>query len=229
MIIQCPHPWEVTAGEARQIQEQLRSQVIRRDVLGQVRLVAGVDVGFENDGSVTRAAIAVLSFPRLDLVERAIARRPTRFPYVPGLLSFRETPAVLDALESLENIPDLLLCDGQGFAHPRRFGLACHIGVVSRIPSIGVAKTRLIGTHDPVPLERGKWEPLREEGEVIGAALRTSRGIKPVYVSVGHKVSLATAIEYVLRCTPRYRLPETTRMAHRFASGKETLQRRREH
>jgi len=229
MIIHCPHSWEVTTAEARHIQEQLRSQVIRRDALGEVHLVAGVDVGFENDGSVTRAAIAVLSFPRLNLVERAIARRPTCFPYVPGLLSFRETPAVLDALESLENIPDLLLCDGQGCAHPRRFGLACHIGVVSRIPSIGVAKTRLIGTHDPVPLERGRWEPLREENEVIGAVLRTSSGIKPVYVSVGHKISLAAAIEYVLRCTPRYRLPETTRMAHRFASGKETPQRRREH
>lgn len=229
MIIQCPHPWEVTTAEARHIQEQLRSQVITRDMLGEVRLVAGVDVGFDNDGSVTRAAIAVLSFPQLDLVEGVIARRATRFPYVPGLLSFRETPAVLDALESLENVPDLLLCDGQGFAHPRRFGIACHIGVVSRIPSIGVAKTRLIGAHDPVPLERGNWEPLREEGEDVGAVLRTARGVKPVYVSVGHKVSLATAIEYVLRCTPRYRLPETTRMAHRFASGREAPQRRREH
>jgi deoxyribonuclease V len=221
MIVQCPHAWEVTAGEARQIQERLQSQVIKRDELGTVRFIAGIDVGFENNGSLTRAAIAVLRFPQLELAEKTIAHRPTCFPYVPGLLSFRETPAVLDALESLKHIPDLLMCDGQGVAHPRRFGLACHIGVVSGIPSIGVAKTRLIGTYDPVPYERGKWKPLLDAGEVIGAVLRTSKGVKPVYVSIGHKISLASAIDYVLRCTPRYRLPETTRMAHRFASGKE--------
>ncbi len=221
MLVQCPHTWNVTPAEAERIQEHLRSQVIARDELQGVRLVAGIDVGYEDGGLTARAAVVVLRFPRLELVESAIARRPAAFPYVPGLLSFRETPAVLDALLTLRNVPELLLCDGQGRAHPRRFGLACHIGVVSGIPSIGVAKTRFIGNHEPVLLERGMWQPLCDAGDVIGAALCTSQGTRPVYISIGHKISLATAIDYVLRCSPRYRLPETTRLAHQLASGKE--------
>jgi deoxyribonuclease V len=134
-------------------------------------------------------------------------------------LSFRETPAVLDALHKLRRQPDLLICDGQGVAHPRRFGLACHIGILEGLPSIGVAKKRLLGSHDPLRDERGAWQPLVDGGEVIGAVLRTRVGVKPVYVSVGHRVRLETAIEYVQRCTLRYRLPETTRWAHRLASG----------
>ncbi len=220
MQAQCFHTWNVTPAEAEQIQERLRSQVIDRDELHSVRLVAGIDVAYEDGGSIARAAAVVLRFPHLEFVESATARRAVTFPYVPGLLSFRETPAVLDALLSLRNAPELLLCDGQGRAHPRRFGLACHIGVVSGIPSIGVAKTRFIGNHDPVPLERGTWRPLLDEEEVIGAALCTSKGTRPVYVSIGHKISLATAMDYVLRCAPRYRLPETTRLAHQLASGR---------
>ncbi len=147
-----------------------------------------------------------------------MARRRTRFPYVPGYLSFREAPAVLAALAKLRTRPDLLLCDGQGRAHPRRFGLACHLGVLTGLPSIGVAKSLLLGVHGPLPEPKGSWVALKDKGEVIGAALRTRAGVKPVYVSIGHRVSLATAIDYVLRCTPRYRLPETTRLAHRLAS-----------
>ncbi len=184
-----------------------------------------MDIGFENDGATTRAAVALLRFPELTLHEYAISRRPTTFPYVPGLLSFREVPAALDALAKLAETPDLLLCDGQGYAHPRRFGLACHLGLLSGLPAIGVAKTLLTGRHDPVPDEQGAWQPLTDRGEVIGAVLRTRPRTKPIYISVGHRISLASAIDYTLRCTRSYRLPETTRWAHRLASGKQEDER----
>ncbi|MEW6331394.1 MAG: deoxyribonuclease V [Pseudomonadota bacterium] len=217
------HPrqaWPTGITEARAIQESLRGKVVARDRLGKIRTVAGIDVGFEKDGTVTRAAVVVLDFPGLAPVEQAVARRPTCFPYVPGYLSFREVPAVLAAMKKLRTRPDLLLCDGQGVAHPRRFGLACHLGLLLDIPSIGVAKSRLIGTHGDVPEQKGGWTALEDDGEVIGAVLRTRAGVKPVYVSAGHRISLATAIDYVLRCTTRYRLPETTRHAHRLASAR---------
>lgn len=211
--------WPHTVAEARAWQEALRGRVVTTDRLGTIRFVAGVDVGFEQDGAVTRAAVAVLSFPELKPVEHAVARQATRFPYVPGYLSFRELPAVLAALRKLKTRPDLLLCDGQGLAHPRRFGLACHLGLLTDIPSLGVAKSLLIGKHDRLPQKKGSWVPLRDGRETIGAVLRTRDGVKPVYVSIGHRISLEAAIYYVLRCTTRYRLPETTRAAHRLASG----------
>jgi deoxyribonuclease V len=211
--------WPTGIAEARAIQESLRDKVVARDQLGKIRTVAGIDVGFEKRGTVTRAAVVVLDFPGLAPVERAVARRPTRFPYVPGYLSFREAPAVLAALKKLRARPDLLLCDGQGLAHPRRLGLACHLGLLLDIPSIGVAKSRLIGVHAEVPEPKGGWTALEDDGEIIGVVLRTRAGAKPVYVSVGHRISLATAIDYVMRCTTRYRLPETTRHAHRLASA----------
>ncbi len=152
-------------------------------------------------------------------METAIARRPTQFPYVPGLLSFREIPAVLDALEKINQRPDLLLCDGQGIAHPRRLGIASHLGLLVDIPSIGVAKSRLCGTHATAPETKGAWTPLRSGDEVIGAVLRTRVRVKPLYISLGHRISLESAIAYVLGCVTRYRLPETTRYAHRLASG----------
>jgi len=211
-------PWPTDVAQARALQESLRGKVIAGDKLGVVETVAGVDVGFERAGAVTRAAVVVLDFPGLEPREQAIARQPTRFPYVPGFLSFREAPAVLAALEKLRDAPDLLLCDGQGIAHPRRFGIACHLGVLTDIPSIGVAKSRLVGTHGMVPKVKGAWVPLMDAGEVIGAVLRTRDDVKPLYVSIGHRVSLDTAIDYVLRCTTKYRLPETTRLADRLAS-----------
>ena len=217
------HPWDVTPAQARAIQLEGRARVVTEDRLGEVRHVAGIDVGFEAGGAVTRAAVAVLDFPSLRLVESAVVRLPTRFPYVPGLLSFREIPAVLEALAQLSVPPDLLLCDGQGFAHPRRFGLACHLGVLADLPSIGVAKSRLIGTHGTPAEPRGTWEPLLDGEETIGAVLRTRQGVAPLYVSIGHRVSLPTAIRWVLACTTRYRLPETTRQAHRLASGPAVL------
>ncbi len=214
-----PHAWSVTPTEAIAIQQELRGLVITHDDLPTINTVAGVDVGFEQDGRITRAAVAVLSFADLTLHRHAIARRPTSMPYMPGLLSFREVPAVLDALAQLDPLPDLLLVDGQGYLHPRRFGIACHLGVLTGIPAIGVGKRPFVGEHAPVPNLRGAWEPVRDAGEVIGAALRTRPNTRPLYISVGHRVSLATAIAYVLHCTPTYRLPETTRLAHRLASG----------
>lgn len=213
------HSWPTDVASAREVQETLRSQVIREDALGAVRYVAGVDVGFEDKGRTTRAAVAVLEFPGLALHHQAISRSPTRFPYIPGYLSFRELPAVLQALDRLTVMPDLLLCDGQGLAHPRRFGLACHLGVLTDIPSIGVAKSRLIGVHDDPPKGKGQWVPLMDKGETIGAVVCTRNNVSPVYVSLGHRISLPTAIDYVLGCTTRFRLPETTRWAHRLASA----------
>ena len=213
-----PHAWQVTIEQAREIQHALREQVVHEDAFGPVDLVAGVDVGFPSR-EVARAAVAVLSFPALEPTASACARRAVRFPYVPGYLSFREVPAVLAALEKLQAPPDVILCDGQGYAHPRRMGIACHLGVVTGIPTVGVAKTRLVGDYvEPGPL-RGDWEPLRDGGETIGAVLRTRDRVKPLFVSSGHRVSLDSAIDLVLRCCGRFRLPETTRAAHRLASG----------
>jgi len=155
----------------------------------------------------------------LVLREQAVARRPTAFPYIPGLLSFREVPAVLEALQLLRRLPDMLLCDGQGMAHPRRFGIACHLGVLTDLPAIGVAKSRLLGTCAAVADGKGSRQPLYDKGEVIGTVLRTRRGVQPLYISVGHRVGLESAVDIVLRCTTRYRLPETTRAAHKLASG----------
>jgi deoxyribonuclease V len=220
MKINQRHAWPLTVEEATVIQQQLAVEVITEDQLGTVQYVAGVDVGFEEAGSVTRAAVAVLSFPELELKEHAIAYRPTTFPYIPGFLSFREIPAVLDALEKVTLTPDLILCDGQGIAHPRRLGIACHLGVLIDLPTIGVAKSLLIGKHSELPETRGSWQPLLHRGETIGAVLRTRTGVKPVYVSSGHRISLPTAIDYVMRCTPKYRLPETTRWADKLASNR---------
>lgn len=220
MRIHHEHQWEVSVSEARAIQQSLRQCVVMEDRLGSVCRVGGVDVGFDKRRGLTRAAVAILQFPGLEPLEKSVTVCPTRFPYVPGYLSFREVPAILQALASLRRRPDLLLCDGQGFAHPRRFGLACHLGVLTDLPSIGVAKTRLIGSHEKVPDERGAWTDLTHGEEVIGAVLRTRVGVKPLFISVGHRITLPTACEYVMRCTTRFRLPETTRRADKLASGR---------
>jgi len=214
-----PHPWHLSPAEAIQLQKRLATQVICSDQFTQVDFVAGVDVGFESNNQITRAAVAVLSYPELELVEYAIARRPTEFPYIPGLLSFREIPSVLDALNKIKQTPDLLLCDGQGIAHPRRLGIATHLGIICDLPSIGVGKSRLVGRHEAIPENKGGWTALIDHGETIGAVLRTRTGVKPLYVSIGHKICLETAIKYVMACITRYKLPETTRWAHRLASG----------
>jgi len=214
------HPWDVTPREARAIQERLRRELVPDDRLGRIRRVAGVDVAFPERGRATRAAVAVLDAVSLEVLEQAVVTRATSFPYVPGLLSFREVPAILDALAELGTAPDLLLCDGHGLAHPRRMGLACHLGLVADIPAAGVAKTLLVGDHEGVPDERGAWTALRHEGETVGAVLRSRAGVRPIYVSPGHRIGLSTAVDRVMRCTTRYRLPETTRRADRVASGR---------
>ncbi len=219
MRLAIEHPWNLSPREAIARQRELAALVESGDRLPDViHSVAGVDVGFDAGGQVTRAAAAVLRFPDLAPLHSAIARRPTEFPYVPGLLSFRERPAVLEALRQLPALPDVILCDGQGRAHPRRFGIACHLGVLLDRPTLGVAKSRLIGTHDEPGPNKGDWVPLLDAGEVIGAVLRTRPGVKPLYISGGHRVSLETAIALTLACTTRWRLPETTRAAHGLAS-----------
>ncbi|RMG52351.1 MAG: deoxyribonuclease V [Gammaproteobacteria bacterium] len=221
------HPWPDSPPEARALQERLRNAIITGDAMPRpVRRVAGVDVGFEQGGRVTRAAVAVLDAATLELLEYRIARSPTRFPYVPGLLSFRELPAVLDAFEGLERCPDLLVCDGQGLAHPRRFGIACHLGLLLDLPAIGVAKSRLVGSFREPSMERGSRAPLMDGEETIGAVLRTRSEVRPVFVSVGHRLSLDTAIEWTLRLSPRYRLPEPIRWADGLASRRPSFMRR---
>lgn len=213
------HAWDVSTAEAREIQRKLAGKVILEDEFDAIHYVAGADIGFESNNKITRAAISILELPDLDEIETAIARQATVFPYVPGLLSFREIPCLLAAMQKLGQTPDMVLCDGQGYAHPRRFGLACHLGVITGLPTIGVAKSRLIGEYEEPENMRGAWEPLIDKGETIGAVLRTRVDTRPVYVSVGHRIGLASAVDYVMRCTGRYRLPETTRHAHRLASG----------
>lgn len=212
--------WDLSPAEAVRLQRELSGQVIRQDQLPDINKVAGVDVGFEHSGKTTRAAVAVLSFPSLQLLDYAIIRQPTTMPYIPGLLSFRECPAILAALQALTIVPDLLLCDGQGIAHPRQFGVACHLGVLTGLPTIGVAKSRLCGEHEEIATEKGSQAALLHHGEEIGRVVRTRTGVKPVYVSLGHKITLTTAVRYVQACLTRYRLPETTRWADGLASDR---------
>ena len=173
------HEWDLTPKAAIALQERLRPRLELRYRLGPIERVAGIDVGFEDGGRITRAAVAVLRFPGLEPLEEAVHRQPTTFPYVPGLLSFREAPAVLAALRQLRQPPDLLLCDGQGRAHPRRFGIACHLGLLTGLPAIGVAKSRLVGEYEGPGEEKGAWSPLVHQGEVVGAVLRSRAGVRP--------------------------------------------------
>lgn len=202
--------------EAFREQRRLAAQVVREDRLGDVRLVAGVDVS-AGRAEIARAGIVVLSYPQLDVVERAVAARPIDFPYVPGLLSVREIPAILDVWQRIERTPDLVLVDGQGIAHPRRLGIAAHFGLVAGLPTIGCAKSRLVGSYDEPGPRPGDRSPLRDDGETIGMVVRTKKGANPLFISVGHNVGLDTAVEWVLRLTRGYRLPEPTRWAHNVA------------
>ena len=213
------HPWDVSIAEAKRIQLELAQRVIIQDQYTHPSHVAGVDVGFEQNGKITRAAIAVLKYPELTLVDKSLVRCKTVFPYVPGSLSFRELPAVLEALAVLHIIPDMFLCDGQGIAHPRRLGIASHLGVLTDIPSIGVGKSRLIGTYQEPGVQKGAQSDLVDAGERVGVVLRTRDNVKPLFVSPGHKITISSASQWVLNCTTRYRLPETTRYAHQLASG----------
>lgn len=214
------HHWDLNPQQARALQASLAAEVILEDRLPTVHHIAGVDVGFEDQGATTRAAVVVLRWPDLALMEERIARLETRFPYVPGLLSFRELPAVLKALERLQHRPDLVLCDGQGIAHPRRFGIACHLGVLTGLATIGVAKSRLTGQFTEPGLEAGDHSPLMHQGKQIGIVLRSRRNVRPLFVSPGHNISLQTACQWVSHCATGYRLPEPTRLADKLASRK---------
>jgi deoxyribonuclease V len=219
------HGWSVTVREAIELQGRLAGGVIREDRLGPVRLVAGVDVAYDRRGrsGVARAAVAVFSYPDLALVEQAAVEVAVDFPYVPGLLTFREAPAAIAALDRLSHRPDVLLCDGQGLAHPRRLGFAAHLGLFLDTPSVGVAKSVLVGTYAEPGPEKGDRSPLVDKDEVIGVALRTRPGTRPIFVSIGHRVSLATAIDLVLGCTTKFRLPETTRVADRLSKARNSI------
>lgn len=219
MKIEKLHDWNLSAREAIEIQKQLAYEVIAEDKLSEpIKTVAGIDLGYDIKTDTSRAVVVVLSFPELELLETKEAKMPIQFPYVPGLLSFRETPVAIRALENLQITPDLILCDGQGLAHPRRFGIACHIGLIANVPTIGVAKSILVGKFENLGEERGSVASLIHRNEQVGVALRTKNNVQPVYVSVGHRISLETAIDIVLQCAPKYRLPETTRLADKLAS-----------
>ena len=212
------HRWDLAPREAVVLQRELAGRVRCEDDHGPWRTVAGVDVGLRH--GVARAAVVVLSYPTLQEVAHAVAEAPVTFPYVPGLLSFREAPVALAALAQLDALPDVLIFDGQGCAHPRRLGIASHVGVLLDWPTVGCAKSRLCGQHQGLDTERGSQAPLMDGEERIGVVLRTRHAVRPVYVSVGHRVSLESAVALVLACGAGYRLPEPIRRAHHLASGR---------
>lgn len=220
--IQHAHPWDLSPAEARQIQEALREKVgVRALPVEQVSAVGGVDAAFTKESIV--AAAVVLDLEALEIREQAVVHEPLNFPYIPGLLSFREAPGILTALARLDELPDVLIVDGHGLAHPRRLGLACHLGVLLDLPAIGCAKSVLVGEHAPLGAEVGSTAELIDGDEVVGMAVRTRENVRPVYVSVGHRVDLESAVRLVLACSGGYRLPEPTRRADRLAAeGKKS-------
>lgn len=215
------HPWNLPPDEAQKLQRELSSRVIKEKTFESLRLVAGVDVGFKGDEAI--AAVVVLRYPQMEVVETATAVVPVEFPYIPGLLAFREGPAAVAALSKLRHEPELLIFDGQGLAHPRRMGIATHIGLIFDRSSIGCAKSRLFGTHHEPGPRKGSYVHLYDGDEVIGAVVRTRDNVSPVYVSIGHRIDLDSAIEIVLNCCKGYRLPEPIRLAHQLASGKKLM------
>ena len=213
------HSWQVNVAQALDIQLGLAAKVSKVSEVITPRLIAGVDISAPRAEGIASGAVVVLSYPELRLVETQIVNEKVNFPYIPGLLSFREAPLVLAACEKLTVNPDLILVDGQGIAHPRRMGLASHLGLFLDIPTIGCAKSRLCGSHQVPGTEPGNYAELVDNGEVIGAALRTNLGTNPLYVSIGHKIDLPTVIHWVLACCRYYRPPEPTRLAHLAAGG----------
>lgn len=213
MLPKLQHDWNLSVSDAYLLQQEWSEKVVKTDILSNINTVAGVDVAYAKDSERVIAAIVVLDAVSLAVVETAYADEVASFPYIPGLFSFRELPAIVSAFEKLTITPDLVVCDGQGLAHPRRFGLACHLGVMFDLPSIGCAKSRLIGKYIEPEKKRGSASLLFDHEEVIGMVLRVQPDIKPLFVSVGHRISLETATSWILRLTPSYRLPETTRFS----------------
>ena len=219
MRIVSRHSWQVTTAQAKAIQTGLAAEVSRVGNVTAPRLIAGVDISVNRWNGTGRGAVVVLNYPDLEIVEVKVVTDKITFPYVPGLLSFREAPLILAAFERIENVPDLVMVDGQGIAHPRRMGLAAHLGLCLGIPTIGCAKSRLCGEGEEPADEQGSRTALLDNGEVIGAVVRTRAGVKPVYVSIGHMIDLEAAIHWVEACCRGYRLPEPTRLAHQAAGG----------
>ena len=213
------HSWQISVNEALELQRRLAKQVCGGDGVIKPRYIAGVDVSASRGQEIATGAVVVLEYPGLDIVEVKVVEGKSGFDYRPGLLSFRELPVILAACEELSNKPDLVLVDGQGIAHPRRFGLACHLGLFLDTPTIGCAKSRLCGKHEMPGVERGDYAELMVGEETIGVVLRTRQDTKPLYISVGHKIDLPAAISLVLECCRGYRLPEPTRLAHQAAGG----------
>jgi len=213
------HPWPRGRQDAARLQLDLAPLVNREGRPSEVTLVAGMDISAPDNEGKARAAAVVLSYPQLEIVELKVVRERPSFPYIPGLLALRELPLILAALERLEGEPQLLLAEGHGLAHPRRFGIACHLGLWLERPVVGCAKSLLLGNHGPLAEAQGSWAELRHRGEVVGAAVRTRQGVAPVYVSTGHLICLEAAMEWVLRLTRGHRLPEPLRLAHLAASG----------
>jgi deoxyribonuclease V len=227
LIPRAPHRWSVTPKQAVEIQRRIAQRVATGACGRRLRFVAGTDLAFSADGSTCFAAAVVWDAIEHCVVEQQVSRRAVTFPYVPGLLTFREAPAVLAALRKLRTAPDALICDGHGYSHPRRCGLASHVGVVVGLPTVGCAKSVLIGEYRAPGQRRGARTPLLHGAEPIGAVVRTRDGIKPVFVSVGHRLSLEEAVELVLACVTRYRLPEPTRLADQLVAKQKTLDRLR--
>jgi deoxyribonuclease V len=219
MRIRDLHPWDLTPAEAVALQRELAGQVDTRSPLTQCRLVAGVDVSYARFSDRFFAGIVVLELPGVNVVERVGAVRVTPFPYIPGLLSFREAPALLEAFARLQSQPDVVMVDGQGLAHPRRFGIACHLGLWLDLPCMGCAKSLLTGRHKELGPKAGSLAPLVDKGEVVGEAVRTKDRVKPVYVSAGHKIDLPSAVRVVLETCRGYRIPEPTRQAHLYVNA----------
>ena len=215
-----PHNWSLTPRQAIAVQKRLASLVIRTRPAGEPPArVAGIDAAFTSDHRLCIGGVVLWDIKKQQVLEQQSAIRPLTFPYIPGLLTFREAPALIAALRKLEQIPDVLICDGQGIAHPRRFGIACHVGILTGLPTIGCAKSRLIGQfREPAPM-RGSVSPLHIDHQRIGSVVRTRTGVKPVFVSIGHKMDLAGAEQLVLACTGHYRLPEPTRLADRLVGA----------
>lgn len=213
------HGWNVSVAEAQAIQKELAREVIKIGIIKAPRFIAGVDISVNRFSKTGAGAVVVLSYPDLQVAEVQVVNDRVAFPYVPGLLSFREAPLLLAAFEKVTLTPDIIMVDGQGYAHPRRCGIASHLGVILGLPTIGCAKSRLCGEHEMPDSKAGSFKDITDSGEVIGAVLRTKKDVKPLYISIGHMIDLPGALHWVLACCRGYRLPEPTRLAHLAAGG----------
>ncbi len=219
MVQEPLHEWDLTAAQAVALQKELARRIIREDRFGEVHTIAGVDMAINERNGMARAAVALLSFPALEILEKHVYEEPIRMEYIPGLLSFREIPCILGAFAQLKQQPDLVMVDGQGIAHPRRLGIGAHLGLWLDVPTIGCAKSILTGHYEESELSKevGAWLPLKYRGETIGAAVRTRTRVKPMIISLGHRIGLESSIRFVLQCARGYRLPEPTRQADKLS------------